>query len=76
VEGYDKFNEPIITATRTQIPLILSWAMTIHKSQGQTIERLRVDLSKCFMAGQVYTALSRASDPRYLHIVNFPRNRL
>ncbi|CAG8551823.1 879_t:CDS:2, partial [Cetraspora pellucida] len=45
VVGYDAKNEPIITATRTQIPLILAWALTIHKSQGQTIERLKVDLS-------------------------------
>ena len=76
IEGYDKNSEPIISATRSQIPLILSWAMTIHKSQGQTIERLRVDLSKCFMNGQVYTALSRISDPKYLQIINFPLNRL
>lgn len=76
IEGYDENNEPIITATRCQIPLILSWAMTIHKSQGQTIERLRVDLSKCFMPGQIYTALSRCSNPQYLQIINFPLNRL
>lgn len=76
VVGYDAKNEPIITATRTQIPLILSWALTIHKSQGQTIERLKVDLSKCFTAGQVYTALSRCSDPKYLQIVNFPLRRM
>jgi len=50
--------------------------MTIHKSQGQTVERLRVDLSKCFMSGQIYTALSRVSDPKYLQIINFPYNRL
>jgi ATP-dependent DNA helicase PIF1 len=76
LEGYNKFNEPIITAKRQQIPLILCWAMTIHKSQGQTIERLRVDLSKCFMNGQIYTALSRVSNPKYLQIINFPLNRL
>lgn len=76
IEGYDDYGEPIITARRTQIPLILSWAMTIHKSQGQTIERLRLDLSRCFMPGQIYTALSRASDPNYLQIVNFPLQRL
>jgi ATP-dependent DNA helicase PIF1 len=76
IEGYDKNNEPIITACRIQIPLILSWAMTIHKSQGQTLERLKLDLSRCFMPGQIYTALSRASDPNYLQIINFPLPRL
>jgi ATP-dependent DNA helicase PIF1 len=76
IEGYDENGNPNVFATYSQIPLVLSWAMTIHKSQGQTIERLRVDLSKCFMPGQIYTALSRCSNPQYLQIINFPRNRL
>lgn len=76
IEGYYENGKPYIVAKYSQIPLILSWAMTIHKSQGQTIERLRVDLSKCFMSGQIYTALSRCSNPQYLQIINFPRNRL
>jgi hypothetical protein len=35
-----------------QVPLILAWALSVHKSQGQTIERVRVDLRRTFEKGQ------------------------
>lgn len=40
-----------------QVPLILSWALSIHKSQGQTIERVKVDLGQIFEKGQGETYL-------------------
>ena len=49
-----------IVVKRSQLPLILGFASTIHKSQGLTIDCIEVDLGNTiFAAGQFYTALSR-----------------
>jgi len=63
-----------VIAQRIQIPLILAWAITIHKSQGQTIPRLLVDMQGVFENGQAYVALSRSSDPSQLQVVNFDKS--
>jgi len=65
-----------IQAKISQIPLKLAWAITIHKSQGMTLDAAQIDLSKTFEVGQGYVALSRIKNIKGLKLMGFNDNAL
>ena len=65
-----------VQANRKQLPLILAWALSIHKAQGQTLERVKVDLGKVFEKGQAYVALSRATTQEGLQVLRFQKDKV
>jgi hypothetical protein len=72
--GYHTDNIPIgigQNVTSSFIPLKLAWALTIHKSQGSTLDKGIVNLHGIFLPGQVYTALSRFKTLKGIKLESF-----
>lgn len=66
-------DEPYSMLCRTQIPLTPAWALSIHRAQGMTLDKVKVDVSKAFADGQVYVALSRVTSLQGLQVVGNAR---
>jgi ATP-dependent DNA helicase PIF1 len=65
-----------VRAEITQIPLRLAWAMTIHKSQGMSLDAVAMDLTRAFEFGQGYVALSRVRTLAGLYLLGYSENAL
>ena len=61
----------------SQIPLILSWAITIHKAQGASLLHAKIDIGReIFEAGQIYVALSRVKSLDGLYLTSFDLTKI
>lgn len=75
-ETWEIKNRGIVLASRRQIPLKLAWCMTVHKSQGMTIDFLESDIRKAFDFGIFYVALSRFTTLSKFRIIGFDPMKL
>ena len=76
VHTFEYYREGELTATREQFPLRLAYGITIHKSQGMTLDKVVVDCNRIFECGQAYVALSRVKSLDGLCLKSFHPNKI
>jgi ATP-dependent DNA helicase PIF1 len=74
LRGGAKLGEQYVVC-RTQLPLTLGWALSIHKSQGMTLNYVEVNRRDIFESGQLYVAMSRATELEGLNVTGGSREQ-
>jgi len=78
--GYAEYSfeiSSVSTIVAKQIPLSLAWCTTIHKSQGQSLDSIKMNIGRnIFEYGQIYVALSRARTLEHLYIEEFDPQKI
>lgn len=73
---FEFYKNDVVIALRRQFPIRLAYGITIHKSQGMSLDKLFVDCSRIFEKGQAYVALSRIKTLEGLYLRNFSPSKV